>query len=327
MEQYKLKDGVISIDLIPNYRLETGRDVVALVRHLEKNNYEEVLVTYYDEESDLLGLSYSKTFKNNNKVILNIRNDKELSYEYTYKAYDDGEFDISGSYDSDGNYQSVIIKQGSEERLFRKFLDQNGQIHYVFSDGKEKDSDGYQVLISYNKDENETTYGLYGSKYYFEFSEIREDDTIIENFYDDSNLILMYDGDSIYRGYQEDREIDPDKELESIINCDKEILDDDENVEYEEIELDDKYYKNNGHGPIYNYKVSKYIDNIDFYISGLVQNFPKLDKVIFSKDREYVDVSSDIFSDIDFDRLLVNINSNEFINNVVNNIKMKSRKK
>ena len=48
-------------------------------------------------------------------------------------AYDEGYFNISGSFEDNGNSQSVIIKQNDEERMLRKYLDEDGDINLYAS--------------------------------------------------------------------------------------------------------------------------------------------------------------------------------------------------
>lgn len=325
MKQYKIDNGTITLKLIPNYEI-ADTNVTTLVRSIQTPNYDETLMTYYDPNSDLLGLSYVKTYKDNTKIIFNIKSDKSISYEYQYLAYDQGYYTIFGSYEGNGN-RGVIIKKDNEERIFRKFIDKDGIINYIYSDNKEKDTESYQLLIHYNPKENETIYSLYGGKRYFEYSETKEEDCLIEDFFNDNNLVLTYDGERVYKGkYQEKEIIDPDKELESIIKGEIEI-EEEEEIEYEEIELDSKYYKNNGHGPIYNKEVSKYIENVEFYLDGLKSSFPKIKNIIFSKDKEYTESIKESYPDVDFNKLLPNINPNNFIDSALNNIKVRRREK
>ena len=325
MKQYNTNNGILTLTLIPNYEID-NRIVVALVRNIKNPNYDETLITYYDNDSNFQGLSYLKTYNDNTKIIFNIRNDESISYEYQYIAYDEGYFNISGSYEDNGNSQSVIIKQNDEERMFRKYLDEDGDINYLYSDNKNDNANCYHLIIHYNNKTNETTYSLYGSEFYFEYSSLIEDDCIIEDFFDDNNLVLTYDGATVYKGKYDPKEpINPDKELESIINGETEV--EEEEIDYEEIELASEYYKDNGHGPIYNKYVSKYTEEVEFYLNGLKSNFPKINRTIYSKDKEYLKYIKEEHPDIDFNRLLLNINNKNFIDSTLNSIKVRKKEK
>ena len=107
----------------------------------------------------------------------------------------------------------------------KKYLDEDGDINYLYSDNKNDNANCYHLTIHYNQKTNGTTYSLYGSEYYFEYSSLIEDDCIIEDFFDDNNLVLTYDGATVYKGKYDPKEpIDPDKELESIINGETEVI-------------------------------------------------------------------------------------------------------
>ena len=139
-----------------------------------------------------------------------------------------------------------------------------------------------------------------------------------------SKFWTWHDGRT-YGKYDSKEPIDPDKELESIINGETEV--EEEEIDYEEIELASEYYKDNGHGPIYNKYVSKYIEEVEFYLNGLKSNFPKINRTIYSKDKEYLDSTKEELPDIDFNRLLLNINTKNFIDSTLNSIKVRKREK
>lgn len=313
------KDGTLSVRLLTDYKLKDGTTVIALERYLESDAETTSLITYYQEDSDLMGLIFKKTPKVKGEPItfLNVKYVEGLiSYEYSYrflnKKQPESSYELTGIYLDNGRVQTVTAISPQSIKSFQKFIDRDDVINYsYFQDEESKSSTNYRVMATINPENHQVIYGLSSSKHKFYFSEAFEDELISEFYSDDEVNMISFDG-RIYKIPIEDDQCLPE-ELEFVHKP-------------EENSLLSNFYQNSNHGPIYNIIVRDYLDYIDFFIMSSRQSFPDIPESLFDFDRIYLTVPKNNKPGISFDRLIVSDSPGITIENIVKNINIKVKK-